>query len=115
MNEYEKMLIEEIKKQNWDSDANARFFVAEFKKYGKAVVNGRRTSRTKPEWQTPEENRIYTLAVLAELRRKYRDQVTVNLDVVPGEVTLKDLRVLEQDGAIEIWRVAAPYQLVFCY
>lgn len=116
MNTYEKILKQEIAKryQVEEKDSINRI-ASDYKTWAKAVVAGKRTKVQKSDWNTPEENRFWTLAVLAELRKKHADRMTINLSEVPGEITWRDLNVLADEYMIELYKVASPYQLVFLY
>ena len=82
-----------------------------YKKYAKDLIGNKNKRQEKPWYQTPEENKLYILSVIAELST--RGYTTMNADCVPSEVTEKDLLYMQSEGIIELWRVDAPYQLVF--
>lgn len=107
MNNYEKLLKAEIEKVYGENGT----VLKGYKKYAKDLLANKRKRQEKPAYQTPEENKLYSLAVVAELSRK--GYVTMNYNEVPSEITERDLLYLQSENIIELWRVAAPYQLVF--
>ena len=109
MNAYDKMLKDELQKIY----GNNQNVVRDYRTWARAMVNGTKTRINKPEWNTAEENKLYTLAIVAELRRKYPEAVTINYDLVPYPITLSDLRILQDEYIIDLFRVAHPYQLAF--
>ena len=109
MNAYDKMLKDELQKKY----SNVQSVMRDYRTWARAMVNGTKTRINKPEWNTAEENRLYTLAVVAELRRQHPETMTINYDLIPYPITLSDLRILQDEYIIDIFRVAHPYQLVF--
>lgn len=111
MNEYDKILKEDIRKIYGESQA----VLKDYRNWARAQVNGKKSKLTKPEWNTAEENRLYTLSVVAELRRKYPEATTINYDLLPGAITLSEINVLRDEQLIDLFRVAHPYQIVFFF
>ena len=114
MNAYDKILRDEINSNNLYSAETNREHFNNYRRWARAILNGKKPPKGYTnEYNTPSENRLYTLAMVAELQRRNQNSVTINLSMVPYGVSQNDLFVLVDEGLIDLYRVAAPYQLVF--
>ena len=114
MNAYDKILRDELNSNNLYSAETNRERFNNYRRWARAILNGKKAPKGYTnEYNTPKENRLYTLAMVAELQRRNSEYTTINLSEVPYEVSQNDLFVLVDEGLIELYRVAAPYQLVF--
>ncbi len=119
MNRYQQILVDEY----------GEGYAAAMLKWARQAIQASETPRQRhttrqqqlvASWETScgyyskEDFRPCALALTAVKATEFKDEATVNLDQVTGGLfERKHFRCLQEEGLIEIFAVAPPYQFVF--